>query len=49
MKKSNIVFSPFLLDKISNTNELKNVEKINFLQYVWYMTESEKKELMKTL
>jgi len=45
MKKSKIVIDSFILNKISNSNELKDNEKIHFLQYVWYMTNSEKKEL----
>jgi len=47
MKKSRIIFSPFVLDKISNSSELKNIEKIQFFKYLWYMTETEKNELMK--
>jgi hypothetical protein len=33
------------LNKIANSNELSNAEKIHFLKYVWYMTSSERKEL----
>ncbi len=45
MKKSKIKIDPFVLDKISNSNELTNMEKINFMKYVGYMTISEKREL----
>ena len=45
MKKSKIIIDPFVLSKISCSNELNSKEKINFLQYIWYMTKSEKKEL----
>ena len=45
MKKSKIIIDSFILNKISNSNELNDGEKIHFLQYVWYMTSSEKKEL----
>ena len=45
MKKSKIIIDSFILNKISNSNELNNNEKIHFLKYVWYMTKSEKKEL----
>ena len=45
MKKSKIVIDSFILNKISNSNELTNNEKIHFLKYVWYMTGSERREL----
>jgi len=45
MKKSKIIIESFILDKISESNELTNNEKINFLKYVWYMTMSERREL----
>jgi hypothetical protein len=45
MKKSKIIIDSFILNKISYSNELTDSEKIHFLQYVWYMTSSEKKEL----
>lgn len=45
MKKWTIIVDSFMLNKISSSNELSNTEKIHFLQYVWYMTSSEKNEL----
>ncbi len=45
MKKSKLIIDPFILNKISNSNEINDSEKIHFLQYVWYMTSSEKREL----
>jgi hypothetical protein len=45
MKKSKIIIDSFVLNEISNSNELTNKEKIQFLQYVSYMTSTEKREL----
>ena len=45
MKKSKIIIDPFVLNKISCSNELTNNEKIHFLKYVWYLTNTEKREL----
>ncbi len=45
MKKSKIIIDSFILDKISGSNELTGNDKIHFLKYVWYMTNSEKQEL----
>ncbi len=45
MKKSKIIIEPFILNKIANSDELNNNEKMNFLHYVWYMTKSEQREL----
>ena len=45
MKKNKIIIDSFILNKISNSDILSNIEKIHFLKYVWYMTNSERKEL----
>lgn len=45
MKKSKIIIDPFVINKISNSNGLKNKEKVQLLKYVWYLTNSEKKQL----
>ncbi|MDD2870716.1 MAG: hypothetical protein PHS49_01900 [Candidatus Gracilibacteria bacterium] len=45
MKKSKIQIEPFILNKITDSYLLTDVEKINFLKYVGYMTLSEKREL----
>ena len=49
MRKSKIIIDTFVLNEISNSNELKNKEKIHFLQYIWYLTNSEKRELVRTI
>lgn len=49
MEKSNIIIDPFVLSKISCSDKLKNVEKIRFLKYVWYLTKSERKELIQII
>ncbi|MDP2090528.1 MAG: hypothetical protein Q8K30_02920 [Candidatus Gracilibacteria bacterium] len=45
MRKSKIIIDSFVLDKIAQSNELTDNEKINFLKYVGYMTLSERREL----
>jgi len=45
MKKSKIIIDSFILNKIANSDELNNNEKMSFLRYVWYMTKSEQREL----
>jgi hypothetical protein len=45
MNKSKILIDPFILNKISDSNELTDIEKINFLKYVGYMTITERREL----
>lgn len=45
MKKSKIIIDPFILNKISNSNELTDQQKIVFLKNVAYLTESERLEL----
>ncbi len=45
MKKSKIIINLFILDKIVSSNELIECEKINLLKYIWYMTQSEIREL----
>ncbi len=49
MLKSKIIIDPFILNKISNSTELSDTEKINFLKYIWYLTKSERRELALTL
>ncbi len=45
MKKSKIIVDPFVLKKISDSNELTNTEKIHYLRYIWYLTKTERREL----
>ena len=45
MEKSKIIIEPFILNKIAGSTSLTDNEKMNFLQYVGYMTISEKREL----
>ena len=49
MKKSKIIIDPFILNKISNSNQLSDTEKINFLHHIGYMTNSEKNELAQVI
>jgi len=49
MKKSKIIIDSFILNKIANSHELSDWEKVHFLQYVWYMTSTEKKELAQVI
>ncbi len=46
MQKSKINIEPLVLDKITGSNILTDNEKISFLKYIWYMTLSERKELI---
>lgn len=41
----NIKLDNEILDKISNSLQITEVEKINFLKYISYLTLSEQKEL----
>ena len=45
MNKSKIIIDPFILNKIADSNELTDMEKINFLKYIGYMSISERREL----
>jgi len=45
MKKSKIIVEWSILDKIAKSNILTQAEKLNFLKYIWYMTNEEKREL----
>lgn len=49
MQKSKIIIDAFVLNKISNSSKITNNEKVNFLKHVWYLTNSEKRELVDTL
>ncbi|MFK7780132.1 MAG: hypothetical protein QM490_03205 [Candidatus Gracilibacteria bacterium] len=49
MAKRKIIIDPFILNKISNSRELTDTEKINLLKYVGYLTNTEKRELAQTL
>ncbi|GEM_PF-1170205 len=47
MKKIN--FNNKVLDKISNSKQIGDNEKLNFLKYVSYLSKSEQLELVKLL
>ncbi len=38
-----------VLDKISSSNVMTDSEKISFMKYLWYMTSSEKEELVQII
>ena len=46
MQKSIFVVDAELIDAIANSKILKEIEKINFLKYIWYMTFLERKQLL---
>ncbi len=46
MWKSKVILEPMVLDAISCSKKLTIAEKVSFLRYIWYMTLSEKKELV---
>lgn len=39
----------WILSLISSSEIISDIEKIHFLKYIWYMTDSEKKELSELL
>lgn len=49
MSKSKINIDAQVLDCISNSVQINDAEKVSFLKFVWYMTISEKRELIATL
>lgn len=49
MRKSKIIVDNFIIDKIANSNIIDNNSKISFLKYIWYMTWSEKRELVQLI
>ena len=49
MQKSNIRLDGDLLDIISSSSVLKDSEKIDFMKYIWYMTKTEKRELVQLI
>ena len=46
MSKSKVIIEPSVRDRISNSNELKEKEKENFLRFISYLTTEETEELM---
>jgi len=44
-KKTKIIVEWSILDKIAKSRLLSEQQKLNFLKYIWYMTQKEKKEL----
>jgi len=49
MQKSKIIIDEFTINKIANSTIIDNNSKISFLKYIWYMTWSEKKELLQMI
>jgi hypothetical protein len=49
MTKAKIIIEWSILDKIANSSILSDNEKLNFLQYIWYMTWKEKLQLAKLI
>ncbi len=43
--KTKIVIDPYLLNKLTNSFVLNENEKLNFLKYIAYLTQNEKKQL----
>jgi hypothetical protein len=46
MKKAKIIVDWSILDKIVDSIILSDIEKLNFMKYIWYMTTNEKQELV---
>ncbi len=46
MQKLNFTIEPKILEAISNSTKISNSEKVELLRIVWYMTQSEKNELV---
>lgn len=38
-----------VLDKITSSDTMTDSEKLNFMKYLWYMTTSEKEELVQII
>lgn len=49
MQNKKIKLDEGVLDKISSSNVMTDSEKISFMKYLWYMTSSEKKELVQII
>lgn len=49
MRQSKIIVESYILDAISNSTELNISEKISFLKYIWYMSISERAELIRII
>lgn len=49
MRKSKIIIDEFIINKIANSIIIDNNWKISFLKYIWYMTWSEKRELLQMI
>ncbi len=45
MRKSKITINSSILDKIVESSILSDKEKLVFMQYIWYMTGSERLKL----
>lgn len=46
MQKSKFTIEPNILEAISNSTKISNKEKIDLLRLVWYLTLTEKRELV---
>jgi len=49
MQNKKFKLDEWVLDKISSSNVMTDSEKISFMKYLWYMTSSEKKELVQII
>lgn len=49
MTKCKIKINDWILNKISSSSEISDIEKIHFMKYIGYMTNSERKELSELL
>lgn len=47
--KSKIIVDTFLINKIANSTKIDNDSKISFLKYMWYMTWTERRELIQLI
>lgn len=49
MSKQEIKIDDKVLSKIASSELMSDSEKLSFLKYVWYMTNSEQKELVEII
>lgn len=49
IKKWKIKVDEWVLNKISSSEVMTDSEKLNFMKYLWYMTNSEKEELVELI
>lgn len=49
MQKRKIKIDEWVLNKITSSETMTDSEKLSFMKYLWYMTTSEKEELVQII